>query len=110
MIFIKGLKIPVVPLTPQEALWAYLNRAIQQSSAEVIGFTTKRNKDWFDDSNQEIQNLLMDKMSVHHLAQPTFVVTFSASFERSRMCGGPTLQRELGFVHILVTIMGSRKL
>ncbi|XP_037780222.1 uncharacterized protein LOC119576642 [Penaeus monodon] len=42
-------------------------------SEEVLGFTTKRNKDWFDENNQEIQELLTKKRSAHqaHLAQPS---------------------------------------
>ena len=38
---------------------------------EVLGQTTKNNKDWFDENNQEIQELLA-KRSAHwaHLAQP----------------------------------------
>ncbi|XP_037790205.1 uncharacterized protein LOC119585608 [Penaeus monodon] len=56
-----------------ETLWDQLKTAILQTSEEVLGFTTKRNKDWFDENNQEIQELLTKKRSAHqaHLAQPS---------------------------------------
>ncbi|XP_037773076.1 uncharacterized protein LOC119568612 [Penaeus monodon] len=44
-----------------ETLWDQLKTAILQTSEEVLGFTTKRNKDWFDENNQEIQELLTKK-------------------------------------------------
>ena len=56
-----------------ETLWDQLKTAILQTSEEVLGFTTKKNKDWFDENNQEIQELLAKKRSAHqaHLAQPS---------------------------------------
>lgn len=77
----KRLEDPSRPTDPfPETLWSHLKTAIQQSSAEVIGFTTKRNKDWFEDSDQKIQKLLVKKRSVHqaHLAQPSCPVKKAA--------------------------------
>ena len=56
-----------------ETLWTRLKTAILQTSAEVLGFSTKKNKDWFDENDQEIQELLAKKRSAHqaHLAQPS---------------------------------------
>ena len=56
-----------------ETLWDQLKTAILQTSEEVLGFTTKKNKDWFDENNQEIQELLAEKRSAHqaNLAQPS---------------------------------------
>jgi len=56
-----------------ETLWEHLKIAILQTSEEVLGFVTKKNKDWFDENNQEIQELLVKKRSAHqaHLAQPS---------------------------------------
>ena len=54
--------------TSPETLWDQLKSAILQISEEVLGFTTKKNKDWFDENNQEIQELLVKKRS-SHLAQ-----------------------------------------
>ncbi|XP_063615913.1 uncharacterized protein LOC134789136 [Penaeus indicus] len=63
-----------------ETLWDQLKTAILQTSEEVLGFTTKRNKDWFDENNQEIQELLTKKRSSHqaHLAQPSCPVKKAA--------------------------------
>ena len=53
-----------------ETLWEHLKATILQTSNEILGFTTKRSKDWFDENNQEIQELLAKKRSAHqaHLA------------------------------------------
>ena len=44
--------------TSPETLWDQLKSAILQTSEEILGFTTKKNKNWFDENNQEIQELL----------------------------------------------------
>ena len=92
--------------TSPETLWDQMKSAILQISEEVLGFTTK-NKDWFDENNQEIQELLAKKISSHqaHLAKPScpvirlpsvsFAASPSASFERSKMSVEPISQREL---------------
>ena len=58
---------------PLETLWVHLKTAISQTAEEVLGYTTRKNKDWFDENNQEIQELLTQKRSAHqaHLAQPS---------------------------------------
>ncbi|CAI9725677.1 Hypothetical predicted protein [Octopus vulgaris] len=55
-----------------EILWEQLKTAILQPTAEILGFTKKKDKDWFDENDVLIQKLLK-KRSVHqaHLAQPT---------------------------------------
>ena len=59
-------------LSPDE-FWEHLKSSIQQSSEDVLGFSTKKNRDWFDENNKEIQELLAKKRSTHqaHLAQPS---------------------------------------
>ena len=59
--------------TSSETLWDQLKSAILQPSEEVLGFTTMKNKDWFDESNQEIHELLAKKRSSNkaYLAQPS---------------------------------------
>lgn len=54
-----------------ETLWSRLKPAVLQTSEAVQGFVTKKNKDWFYENNQEIQELLVKKRSAHqtHLAQ-----------------------------------------
>ena len=58
---------------PLETLWVHLKTAISQTAEEVLGYTTRKNKDWFDKNNQEIQELLTQKRSAHqaHFAQPS---------------------------------------
>ena len=58
---------------PLETLWVHLKTAISQIAEEVLGYTTRNNKDWFDENNQEIQELLTQKRSAQqaHLAQPS---------------------------------------
>ncbi|RXN24107.1 craniofacial development 2 [Labeo rohita] len=63
-----------------ETLWDQLKTAIGKSSIAVLGFASKRNKDWFDENNEEIQALLSRKRVAHqaHLAQPSCPVKKSA--------------------------------
>ncbi|KAI8495016.1 hypothetical protein Bbelb_270020 [Branchiostoma belcheri] len=44
-----------------------------ESSEEVLGFSGRKSKDWFDKNDQEIQQLLAKKRAAHqaHLAQPS---------------------------------------
>ena len=62
--------------TSPETLWDKLKIAIMHTSEEVLGFITEKNKDWFDENNQEIQELLAKKRSSHqaHLAHPSCAV------------------------------------
>ena len=60
-----------------ETLWDKLKTAILQTSEEILGFTTKRNKDWFDENNKEIQKLLAEKRSAHQ-AHPSCPVKKTA--------------------------------
>ena len=54
-------------------LWENLKAAILKTFEEVLGHTTKRNKDWFDENDREIQELLAKKRAAHqaHLAHPS---------------------------------------
>ncbi|XP_076061594.1 uncharacterized protein LOC143037342 [Oratosquilla oratoria] len=56
-----------------DTLWENLKSAILKTSEEVLGHTKKKNKDWFDENDKEIQDLLAKKRAAHqaHLAQPT---------------------------------------
>ena len=76
--FQAGLQLRLVDYScqvdpPLETLWVHLKTAISQTAEEVLGYTTRKNKDWFDENNQEIQELLTQKRSAHqaHLAQPS---------------------------------------
>ncbi|XP_051651908.1 craniofacial development protein 2-like [Manacus candei] len=56
-----------------ETIWHHIKNSILQSSEESLGFSLKKNKDWFDENNREIQDLLRKKRTVHqaHLALPS---------------------------------------
>lgn len=75
-----------------ETLWTHLKTTILQTSEDVLGFSTRKNRDWFDENDTEIQNLLATKRIAHqaHLAQPS-CPTKKATFRSS--CSN--LQRKL---------------
>ena len=52
-------------------VWSHYKTGILQASNKTLGFSTKKNKDWFDENNEEIQKMLATKGSAHqaHLAQ-----------------------------------------
>ena len=52
-------------LVDPSTLWNELKTAILQTSSEVLGYTRKKNKDWFDPENEEVQHLLAKKRSTH---------------------------------------------
>ena len=45
---------------------------LQETTAEVVGLSTKKHQDWFDEADKEIQELLETKRSCHYrlLAKP----------------------------------------
>nr|XP_054768285.1 uncharacterized protein LOC129275831 [Lytechinus pictus] len=51
-----------------------------RSSEETIGFSIKKSRDWFDENNKEIQELLEKKRSAHqaHLSHPSCPVKKAA--------------------------------
>lgn len=56
-----------------EVLWDRIKTIVLQTSEDILGFSTKKNRDWFDENNLEVQELLSKKRSAHqaHLAQPS---------------------------------------
>ena len=56
-----------------ETLWEKLKTRILLTSVEVIGFSSKKNKDCFEGKNMVIQELPVKKKSTHQgpLAQPS---------------------------------------
>ena len=77
--------------SPPYLLRDHIKIAILQASNETLGFSTKKNKDWFDKSNEEIQTMLATKRSAHqtHLAQASCPQK-KAAFRLA----GSTLQRK----------------
>ena len=51
--------------TDPEKMWQDLKCILQETTAEVVGFTSRKNKDWFDENDKEIQQLIRDKRSCH---------------------------------------------
>ena len=103
---------------PLKTIWVHLKTAISLTAEDVLGYTTRKNKDWFDENNQEIQELLTQKRSAHqaHLAQSScpekkaaFRLVWSASSGKFRTSGGLTSQRVLICAPMLATIGGSTK-
>ena len=45
---------------------------LQKTMAEAVGLSTRKHKDWFDEADKEIQELLRKKCSCHNhlLAKP----------------------------------------
>ena len=45
---------------------------LQETTAEVVGLSTRKHRDWFDEADKEIQELLENKRSCHNhlLAKP----------------------------------------
>jgi len=56
-----------------ELLWDQLKSTILPTSEEVIGFTERKHRDWFDENDTEILEMLSKKHSAHqaHLSQPS---------------------------------------
>lgn len=54
-------------------LWDRIKTVVLQTSEDTLGFSTKKNRDWFDENNLEGQELLSKKRSAHqaHLARPS---------------------------------------
>uniref|UniRef100_A0A0L8FII4 Endonuclease/exonuclease/phosphatase domain-containing protein n=1 Tax=Octopus bimaculoides TaxID=37653 RepID=A0A0L8FII4_OCTBM len=73
--------------TTTDILWENLKSAILKTSEEVLGHTKNDNKDWFDDNDKEIQELLARKRAANqaNLAQPTCPVK-KATFRRANRC------------------------
>ena len=57
------LEDPCLPTDPSpEMLWEHLKTTMLKASEEVLGFSTKKNIDWFDENNQDF---LAEKRSAH---------------------------------------------
>ncbi|GFO43238.1 hypothetical protein PoB_006974300 [Plakobranchus ocellatus] len=47
-----------------DILWENMKSVILKTSEEVLGHTKRKNKDWFDENDQNIQKLLANKRAV----------------------------------------------
>ena len=53
------------PDTDIDQHWTQLKTVLQETTAEVAGFSSRKHKDWFDDSDTEIQELFEMKRFSH---------------------------------------------
>ena len=52
--------------------WRQMKTILQETTAEVVGLSTRQHQDWFDEADKEIQELLEKKRSRHnHLLAKT---------------------------------------
>ena len=62
------MKLPPPNTDPQadvEAEWARLRDAMYAAASDVVGPVTRKNQDWFDENNSNIQTRLEDKRRLH---------------------------------------------
>ncbi|WP_435350961.1 hypothetical protein, partial [Klebsiella pneumoniae] len=67
--------IPIEPdnnATNLDAEWLTFKTLVQSTAEEILGFTTRRHQDWFDDNNKTIHDLIAMKNKAHNnlLAHP----------------------------------------
>ena len=55
-----------------EEKWKQMKTIKQETTAEVVGLSTRNHQDWFDEADKKIQELLEKKRSCHNhlLAKP----------------------------------------
>ena len=55
----------VTAAEPEEE-WKKMRTILQETTAEVVGLSTRQHQDWFDEADKEIQELLEKKRSCHN--------------------------------------------
>ena len=55
----------VTAAEPQEQ-WKQMKIILQETTAEVVGLSTRKHQGWFDEADKEIQELLEKKRSCHN--------------------------------------------
>ena len=55
----------VTAAKPEEQ-WKQMKTILQETTAEVIGLSTRKHRDWFDEADEEIQELLEKKRFCHN--------------------------------------------
>ena len=75
-----------------EEQWTQMKNTQQETMAEVVGLSTRKHQDWFDEGDKEIQELIEKKRSCHkHLLAKTDDQTVKAAYKT--VCS--TLQTKL---------------
>ena len=61
----------VTAAEPEEQ-WKQMKTILQETTAEVVGLSTRIHQDWFGEADKEIQELFQNKYSCHNrlLAEP----------------------------------------
>ena len=61
----------VIAAEPEEQ-WKQIKTMLQETMTEVVGLSTRKHQDWFDEADKEIHELLKKKCSCHNhvLAKP----------------------------------------
>ena len=84
-------------------MWQDLKDALQRTTAEVVGFSSRKNKDWFDENDAEIRQQIKDKHCCHQkvlsnpdnqAAKSNFRQACRRNSARYRMTGGWRLPKE----------------
>ena len=84
-----------------EEQWKQMKAIVQETTAEVVGLSTRKDQDWFDEAGKEIQELLEKKRACHnHLLAKSDNQAAKAAYKTClqytpgcRMIGGQDLPR-----------------
>ena len=65
-------RLHCVTVADPEKQWKQMKTILQETTAEVVGLSTRKHHDWFDEADKDIQELLEKKRSCHDhlLAKP----------------------------------------
>ena len=65
-------RLHCVTAAEPEEQWQQMETVLQETMAEVVGLSTRKHQDWFDEADKEIQEPLKKKHSCHNhlLAKP----------------------------------------
>ena len=65
-------RLHCVTAAEPEEQWKQMKTILQETTAEVVGLSTQKHQDWFDEADKEIRELLEKKCSCHnHLPAET---------------------------------------
>ena len=81
---------------PEENWTVFLN-AVHSSAVDTLGHTSRKHQDWFDENDEEIQDLLEDKHRLHKAHQAgTSSVSKKAAY--NNICKPFQSRRHAGFL------------
>ena len=86
-------RLHCVTAAEPEEQWKQMKTTLQETTAEVVGLSTRKHQDWFDEADKETQELLEKKRSCHSylLAKPD-----DQAAKAAYMTACSTLQAKLG--------------